>query len=164
MYYFAYGSNMASERLAQRVPSALVVGVYPLPQHRLMFHKVSKDGSAKADAFFTGDDNDELLGVVFHIDPAEKPSLDKVEGLGYGYELKQLEVAGESGKALTVFLYVATQIDKALKPYDWYKKHVLIGAQEAGLPDTYIANIAAVEAIVDADNQRAAREFSIHKK
>jgi gamma-glutamylcyclotransferase len=53
MYYFAYGSNMSLSRLRERVPSAEAVGCFSLNGHDLRFHKLSKDGSGKCDAFFT---------------------------------------------------------------------------------------------------------------
>lgn len=57
--YFAYGSNMCSGRLSERV-SCTFVAVARLAGHQLRFHKVSKDGSSKCDAFHTagrGQDN-----------------------------------------------------------------------------------------------------------
>lgn len=49
--YFAYGSNMSSARLRARVPSCRPIGIAFLPGHELRFHKRSKDGSGKCDAF-----------------------------------------------------------------------------------------------------------------
>lgn len=46
--YFAYGSNMLSERLCSRVPSARVSGRVLLEGWRFAFNKCSKDSSAKA--------------------------------------------------------------------------------------------------------------------
>lgn len=53
IYYFAYGSNMLTERLIARTPSARPVGTSLLPGHRLTFHKRGRDGSGKCDAFET---------------------------------------------------------------------------------------------------------------
>lgn len=85
MLYFAYGSNMCTGRLRQRVPSADPVRVARLLNHSLRFHKRSRDGSAKADAFFTGEPENVVWGVVFDIDPADKLRLDEHEGLSHGY-------------------------------------------------------------------------------
>jgi len=53
--YFAYGSNMAAERLRARVPSARLMGSAVLAGHALRFHKPgSNDGSAKCDAALRG--------------------------------------------------------------------------------------------------------------
>jgi hypothetical protein len=49
--YFAYGSNMETARLRERMPSAKPLGVAKLSGHELRFHKRSKDGSGKCNAF-----------------------------------------------------------------------------------------------------------------
>jgi len=46
--YFAYGSNMLSDRLCSRSPSARAIGPAWLPNWQMMFNKRSIDGSAKA--------------------------------------------------------------------------------------------------------------------
>jgi hypothetical protein len=51
MLYFAYGSNMRSARLRERVPSARYFATGKIQGYKLAFHKRSKqDGSGKADA------------------------------------------------------------------------------------------------------------------
>ncbi len=78
---------MSIKRLLDRVPSAKKVGVGILEKHELKFHKISnKDGSAKCDAYETGNPMHKLYGVVFHISEQGKSELDRKEGLGYGYE------------------------------------------------------------------------------
>jgi gamma-glutamylcyclotransferase len=76
---------MCSGRLKARI-SCKVVTIGRLAGHRLSFQKVSKDGSSKCDAFRTGSEADVVWGVVFEIPAQEKPKLDRVEGLGSGYE------------------------------------------------------------------------------
>ena len=163
MLYFSYGSNMSSRRLTQRVPSAQVVSVATLSMHRLEFHKVSKDGSAKCDAFETGNQNDYVIGVVFDIHHAEKIHLDKAEGLGFGYDIKQVIIETQQGRLLEAFTYYAMTIDSQLQPYHWYKNHVLIGAREHELPTHYIERIDLVEAIEDIDHERTTQELAIHR-
>lgn len=163
MYYFAYGSNMSLSRLRERVPSAETVGCFTLSHHDLRFHKSSKDGSGKCDAFFTSDSESVIYGVLFKIDPAEKPALDRAEGLGYGYKAKEVTVTAHDQTPITATTYVATKIDKKLKPYSWYVNHVLIGAKEASLPQSYIdTKIASIEAIEDSGKERDTKQRAIH--
>jgi len=163
MYYFAYGSNMSTARLTARVPSAKVIGTCTLAQHDLRFHKASHDGSGKCDAHYTGEGSDKIYGVLFAINPAEKPDLDWVEGVGKGYDIKDVVITDGSGQTFTAFTYVATDIDATLLPYYWYRNHVLIGAKEANLPSSYIdRKISSINAIDDPDLERNAREFAIH--
>ena len=150
--YFAYGSNMSTRRLVARVPSAKAVSVAMLSGHSLEFHKIGKDGSAKCDAVYTDDLNDVVHGVVFEMALSEKPTLDKIEGLGNGYAEKDVIVLSESGEAFEAVTYYATSIDASLEPCDWYVEHVLRGAREHGLPPDYINRIEAIESIPDPDN------------
>ncbi len=49
--YFAYGSNMLTARLHERVPSATPIGIGQLEGHALRWDKRSwRDGSGKCDA------------------------------------------------------------------------------------------------------------------
>src|SRR5207248_632051 len=74
--YFAYGSNMLTKRLRERVPSARFSAVTPLSKHVLRFHKLSEgkagSQSGKCNAYFTGNEQDVVYGVVFDIDRNEK--------------------------------------------------------------------------------------------
>ena len=36
------------------------------------------------------------------------------------------------------------KIDTTLRPFDWYKEHVLRGAREHGLPVAYVAGIERI--------------------
>lgn len=154
MNYFAFGSNMSVKRLRERVPSAIARGAYRLLRHDLRFHKQGMDGSAKCDAFYTGSEWDVIHGVLYTINSEEKPVLDQAEGLGLGYELKEVSVVSGQGRAVSAFLYYATHIDESLQPFSWYKQHVLVGAREAQLPMEYRARIESIEAIHDADRRR----------
>lgn len=163
MKYFAYGSNMSCARLKARVPSARSLGCYALRQHDLRFHKSGLDGSAKCDAFFTGDDSDTLFGVLYDIADADKPRLDAVEGLGRGYDEKTIVVYSPDGSSETATTYFANIIDKAMNPYHWYLEHVLVGARETELPWEYVqARISSITAIDDPDPGREARERAVH--
>ncbi len=164
MLCFAYGSNMSTARLRARTPSARVVAVAVLAEYRLAFHKRSRvDGSAKCDAAYTGRHEDRVIGVVFEIPNHEKPLLDAVEGLGAGYEQRQVSVTLADGQERHAQIYYATDVDESLKPYDWYREHVLIGAREHGLPADYIASIELVESAPDPDRERCRRELAVYR-
>lgn len=162
--YFAYGSNMSPERLQKRVPSATLIGVFSLARYELKFHKIGKDGSAKGDAFFTGNVSDVVLGVLYSIECSEKVQLDEAEGLGNGYEEKEVSLINERGEATVGFLYYATNINSALPPFSWYVHHILKGAENAQLPKEYVQQISRVQTVEDADRQRDRLERSLYAK
>lgn len=162
--YFAYGSNMAVERLRARVSSAELVAVATLTGHALRFHKPSKkDGSGKCDAAHTGRPEDKVLGALYSVQTDQLPELDKFEGRGYGYERKTVMVNFPSGESTCAETYVATKFDSSLRPLDWYKEHMLRGARAIGLPSSYIASIEAVAANIDTDEQRRTGELAVYR-
>lgn len=178
---FAYGSNLCVQRMLARAPSARVVAVASLAGHALRWHKAGRDGSGKCDAFFTGNDDDVVHGVVYDLTQADKRALDRFEGLGehYGEKLAQLVAAPGGGfrrdgetqdgndarervvaGALEATVYVALpgRVDANARPWTWYRDHVLTGARQHGLPAHYVARIEAVEAAEDPDRRRHRRE------
>lgn len=163
MLYFAYGSNMSAARLTARIPSASALETGLLYEHTLAFHKPGrKDGTGKCDAHHTGALSDYLLGVIYRIDPDHRSSLDRIEGLGNGYTTKDVTVMSVSGKEIKAFTYIATNINNDLKPFHWYKHHVVHGARENNLPSDYIERILLVESIDDPDQDRVKSELSIY--
>lgn len=157
IHIFAYGSNMCTERLQARVPSAEPVATGYVLQRRFAFHKRSEDGSAKADARLTGSNFDRVWGVVFRVHSDEKPTLDEHEFLGIGYDEELVEVVHEAG-VLESWMYVAREeaIDPSLLPYSWYHEFILHGARQHGLPADYIQFLHSFESIDDAHSARHA--------
>ena len=152
--YFAYGSNMLTARLRERVASARPLGVARLRGHVLVWNKRGRDGSGKCSVIASGRDEDLVWGVLFELEDREKSALDRVEGLGCGYDEGTVEVMcnGVTVQALT---YLATDTDDSLRPYDWYKELVVAGAREHRLTHEYIALLESAESIPDSDRERA---------
>jgi gamma-glutamylcyclotransferase (GGCT)/AIG2-like uncharacterized protein YtfP len=137
--YFAYGSNLSSERMQQpdRAPSARVVGTASLSGHVLAWHKRGADGSGKCTVCLTGSRADGVWGVLWQVDADDVTRLDAVEGPGY--ERVEIEVLTANQK-MNAFTYLAraSHVDEALRPADWYRALVVAGAREHGLPATWI--------------------------
>ncbi len=153
---FAYGSNMLTGRIRKRCPSATALGIAELHGHELRWHKRSRDGSGKCNVMQTSDATAVVYGVLYEIPVGEKPALDKAEGLGNGYEVRNGDVAFNGAPRMAA-IYHATDIDPSLKPYTWYKAFVVAGAKEHNLPDKYIGRLVATDAIEDPDRERHAR-------
>ena len=162
MKYFAYGSNMSLKRIRQRVPSARVLGTFSLADHELRFHKHGRDDSGKCDAFYTGNHSHVVTGVLYEIDASEKSVLDQAEGLGNGYDEKEVSVSDAAGNVAKAVSYYATHINSSLLPFTWYKDHVLIGAREANIPKEYIARIEGVDTVGDPCREREFEQLAIY--
>jgi enamine deaminase RidA (YjgF/YER057c/UK114 family) len=156
MINFSYGSNMLERRLRERAPSARAIATGILRGHTLRWHKVGRDDSGKCDAFATGDDKDVVHGVLYEIAPEDKPALDAAEGLGAGYDEKEVKIHTASG-VVRAHLYCATHIDPEMVPFDWYQAIVVQGARQHGLPAEYVARLEAQPSMGDPDPARSLR-------
>ena len=163
MLYFAYGSNLSTPRLRQRLGAFEILTTAQLPGHALRFHKVSDvDGSGKCDAFHTAHNDDVVYGVVYVIDNKQMATLDRIEGHNRGYRRTPVRVRTGQGQLLEVVTYCATVIDPRLKPMHWYHYHVCHGAAEHRLPQAYREWLQQVGVQVDADQQRTRRELAMY--
>lgn len=156
----AYGSNMLTARLRERVSSARPVGTACLPGFSLRWHKVSVDGSGKCNVVEDATPGACVWGVFFAIESAQKDSLDKAEGLGKGYGDREVSVV-LGGSTLSAQTYVATRTDAAYLPYDWYKALVVAGAREHALPPDYVAVLEAQQCMVDANDERRRKNLRL---
>jgi gamma-glutamylcyclotransferase (GGCT)/AIG2-like uncharacterized protein YtfP len=162
MLYFAYGSNMSLKRFKHRVKTAKLIGQYVLLEHQLKFHKIGKDYSGKCDAYFTGNQKDKVFGMVFNFDRQEKSHLDRLEDLGIGYQEKKVSLVNQRGTTLEAYTYYAINIKSELKPFSWYKQHIIYGAKEANFPQAYLNYIINYPEMIDQNVAREKRELSIY--
>lgn len=151
--YFAYGSNLHEPRMRARVPSASTVAVTRLPGYRVAFRKRSVDGSMKCD--LEPAEEATAWGVVYRLDPAERPNLDAAEGPGYA-RVAETVTTSDGNTQLEVFTYRARADALGVgRPHDWYRDLVVVGARAHGLPAPWIEAIAAHDADPDPDPARA---------
>ena len=160
--YFAFGSNLSSARLLQRIPDASVHSIATLTRHQLCWRKNDRGQSGKCDIDFTDHPDDIVYGVIYLMTQAEKLELDVYETAGFGYDHKHVDVTTVEGKAIEAFTYYALDIDHDQQPFHWYKEHVLRGAEEHDFPAHYVEHIRAAHSIDDHDPERHQRELSIY--
>ncbi len=158
--YFAYGSNLLSQRLRARTPSAVALGCAVLRGHELRWHMASRDGSGKCDVVSGPGTGQTVHGVVYRIASDEKKALDTAESLGVGYrqQIVEVELGAETAHAL---VYQALRVDASILPYDWYKTLVVSGALEHGLPALYRQQLKAAPCKPDPDAERSMRHYDL---
>ena len=131
--YFAYGSNMWSERLVGRVGKVRALGRATLADHRFVCNKRGADGTAKANIeSAVGED---VPGVLFAMSEASLVELDAFEP---GYRRDETSVAGPAG-TVTAFTYFATHLCDDPRPSAAYRDVMVRGAREHELPEAWIA-------------------------
>ncbi len=153
---FAYGSNMCTARIRDRVESARPLSTGCINGYQVRFHKRGVDGSAKADAFYTGNKRDRVWGVVFQIAVDHKPILDRFESLGVGYDDRLIDVETTEGGRLEAWMYVARfeAITTGLQLFSWYRDLMLAGARQHGLPHHYCEWLSRIDTHPDPDPER----------
>ena len=135
----------------------MLLGTDFLASWELRFNKQSdKDGSGKCN-IARGEFG--VYVAVYEIDLAEKTKLDRIEGLGSGYNETTISVPGH-GECRT---YIADDqvIDESLQPVDWYKEMVILGCRYHEFPARYLSRIEAVQAYADIDEQRSREEWKL---
>jgi ketosteroid isomerase-like protein len=152
--YFAYGSNMLPKRLLARCPSARVVGHAAAAGYDLEFSKISKDGSGKATLVVA---EGTARGALFEIANTDRADLDRAEGKGYVRDDQFQVERTADGQLVRATTYVASAIDRQLKPYDWYLALVIAGAEYHSLGQEYLTRLRRFRHEIDADEKRESR-------
>jgi len=154
---------MLSSRIKNRIDSFQYYSIGYIKEYSLEFHKLSIDTSGKANGFFTGDKKDLIWGVIGEIKDEDKVILDKIEGLGKGYNQETVRINLEDNTTLDANIYLADTkyIKDDLLPFNWYKEFVLRGAMENNLPNEYIENIKLMKSQKDKNSERSKKNFDI---
>lgn len=138
--YFAYGSNLLAARMRGRVPSAVPRGAARLDGFRLTLDKRGADGSGKANLIAAP--RGRVFGAVYEVDVLHWPRLDAFEP---GYE--RFDAAVDlAGACVSVQAYRSTLVTDEPVAHAWYKRLLVDGARQHGLPPEWIALLEALPA------------------
>lgn len=155
--YLAYGSNLWPARLTARIGPITARGAVRLPDRLLAFSKRGADGSGKCT--LEAVPGACAWGVVYTMPASARAVLDRIEGVGHGYDVTWFELP-DHGRCF-VYLADPAWCDPALAPFDWYHALVVAGARAHGLPPAYVSRIGTTAACRDADRVRAARHYAL---
>jgi len=132
LFYFAYGSNMHPEVMAERCPGARAAGMAKLDEWR--FH-VTARGSASILPHAGGT----VHGVLWRCDPVHMHRLDLFEGVSWGnYHRRRLMVENIAGALIPAFSYVNAKRYPGRARVTYMTTAIVPGARLFGLPETYI--------------------------
>lgn len=152
MFYFAYGSNLLTQRLVHRCDAARPLGVAQASGYRVGFAKYSHvDGSGKATIL---PDAGAAWGVLYELPKTQLEVLDEIEGVGKGYDrLEALTVEGQDG-ACEAVSYIASEPREGLPPFDWYLALILAGARQHRLPEDVCQAFYDTDHVPDPEPER----------
>ena len=141
VWYFAYGSNMNRAQMRARSGNVLEEHNAHLPNYELRFNKKVRGGTAGANV--QPMQGKTVYGVVYKIEETAFRSLDRYEGVPEHYRRIEVRVTPQDGQPVSAQVYIATKVEKGLRPAGHYLQAFLEGAREHGLPVTYIEEIKA---------------------
>jgi gamma-glutamylcyclotransferase len=144
IWYFAYGSNLATDRMPER--RELIRSARPgfVKELRLAFNKAGSRRRVYANLVF--EPAGIVWGVVYLCNPDAMAKLDRAEGvMGRNYRRMPVRVETADGKVLDAETYVAGKrfITKLWRPSRAYLGLMVRGAKQHDLPWDYIQEIRA---------------------
>lgn len=148
-WYFAYGSNMNRAQMRSRAGEIFEERPARLEGYELVFNKKARGGSSTANIHPAAGKT--VYGVLYKIAEPAFRSLDRYEGVPEHYRRIEVNVTGPEANKIAAQAYIATKVEKGLRPAAHYLQGILEGAGEHGLPQSYIAEIKATAGVSDRE-------------
>src|SRR6266849_6843040 len=140
-WHFAYASNMSRTQMRSRGAEILEERPARLEGFELAFNKKARGGSATAN--LRPAPGKTVEGVLYKIPESAWRSLDRFEGAPVHYRRTEVTVIDRGGNRVAAQAYIATKVERGLRPAAHYLQTILEGAGEHGLPAEYIELIKA---------------------
>jgi hypothetical protein len=143
--YFGYGSNLDVDRLRLHCPSAQLVSVARLADHRFVFSIESKNTWLGGVGDMQPAPGDEIGGALWLIAAEDSRGLDEQEGLFRdppAYQRVTVSVTTPAGDEVRCRSYAVTAPNlQGDLPSPAYRDTVVRVARRIGLPAAYIARL-----------------------
>src|ERR1700753_2463662 len=127
--YFAYGSNLSVQQMAQRCPGAVNPRPATLADHDWL---INHRGVATIERF----DGGEVHGVLWQVTDHDLATLDSAEGVPVRYRRDRLSVHTNDG-ASPAWVYIDHRVTPG-PPRPGYLPRIIDGAVHHGLPQRWI--------------------------
>lgn len=125
--YLAYGSNLNIKQMADRCPTAKVLGKAELKNYQLLF----RGSNAGAVATIEPKKKGSVPVLLWEITPADEAALDRYEGWPFLYRKENVKVRFNS-KTVTAMVYIMNDGRPLGRPSCYYYNTILQGYIEAG--------------------------------
>ena len=139
VWHFAYGSNMNRAQMLSRTGKILEEHNASLPNFEVRFNKKVRGGTAGAN--IQPSPGNTVHGVLYKIEEGAMRSLDRYEGVPDHYRRIEVQVTPEGGQPVPAQIYIASKVEKGLRPSPSYLQSMLDGAGEHNLPASYIGEL-----------------------
>ena len=141
VWFFAYGSNMSRAHFRSRVGEIAEEQVGKLENYEIVFNKKARGGSATANIRPAPGKN--VYGVLYRIAEPALRSLDRFQGAPEHYRRIEVSVTAADGNKIAAQAYIATKVEKGLRPAGHYLQSILDAAAEHNLPAEYVNELKA---------------------
>jgi cation transport regulator ChaC len=145
VWHFAYGSNMNRAQMLSRAGKILEEHNATLPNYEVRFNKKVRGGTAGANVQPASGKT--VHGVLYKIEESAMRSVDRYEGVPEHYRRIEVQVTPEGGQPVAAQIYIASRIEKGLRPSTNYLQAILDGAGEHNLPASYIGELKTAAGI-----------------
>ena len=131
--YFAYGSNINLEQMAQRCPDAMPLDPVTLDNYELLFRGNDRGAGV---ATIVPCEGGEVRGLLWRLTPLCELSLDRCEGYPWLYQKETVTVRTHDGWEIPVMTYVMTGewLREPVLPSKAYSQTIRDGYRQNGLP------------------------------
>ena len=134
--YFAYGSNMDRDAMAQRCPRSSVIGTGRLARHRFALMPEGYGNVVR-------DPRRAVHGVLWDLALSDVRGLDAYEEVGRGLYRKVIQpIVKDGGGSAQALIYVGRGEGGTAR--DGYMDGVVAAARAWGFPPVYIAELKAL--------------------
>ncbi|KAH8886500.1 hypothetical protein GQ53DRAFT_345124 [Thozetella sp. PMI_491] len=171
--YFGFGSNLWRDQMSKRCPSSPFLGIARLLRYRWQINE-----RGYANIVETGQDGDEVWGLVYALPPVDEAELDINEGVPVAYEKRMLEADFWADEAATgvdttaqapektsmlVYIDFGRTVDSTPKEEYIYRMNQGIrDALGAGMPDGYVSGVLR-KFIPDRQDEDAVRDEALRQ-
>lgn len=150
VHYFAYGSNLRSAQMDRLCPGNRFLGPARLAGYRLAFTLPDEEWQGGV-ADIVPDRGGEVWGALYALAPGHLAALDQYEICHPGddpersaYVRRTIAVQGSDGLlGSNVWCYFVRRPQGHVPPSTRYRRALLEGARERGLPPAYLAVMRA---------------------
>ena len=131
--YIAYGSNLNLEQMANRCPTAKVIGTSEIKDYKLTFrgphgHAVATVEPCKGES---------VPALVWQITPNDEKALDRYEGWPHLYRKETIKVKVDK-KTVNAMVYIMNEGRPLEQPSCYYYSTILEGYKSAGFDAEYL--------------------------
>lgn len=137
--YIAYGSNLNLAQMADRCPTARVIGPSEMKDWQLLF-RGSRTGAV---ATVEPKKGYSVPVLVWEITPADEAALDRYEGWPFFYRKETVKVE-LNGKTVSAMIYIMNEGRPLGQPSCYYYSVILDGYRDAGF-DVEILRQATID-------------------